>query len=296
MGINRTALIEVYGIHGEHFVVSGPGMGEQGVELARDPEGLFDEAPFTTVWQQSAFQEGATPIMSNPDPIDLVLGFHIYADESRGMNWDGVESAFFGCFHPTRPATIVVTTDSGSRSLEVVKLEKTRQDSKIDPRINGYSVMEVTLRAPYPYWRGLTHTSTFSASTAAASGTVTVFNPTDAYMWLSWAATAPAKWTIPDRDWEGSIHANRAITTPTLRAGQDLTIDTYPTRETYTAANGSNIAGRFGGVDFLYPIPPHTPRTDLPVSYVSGSTGRDNIIQARMVEDWQRAAGGAGQW
>lgn len=296
MAINRTALIEIYGIHGEHWVVSGDGMGAQGVELAQDPEGLFDEAPFTTVWQQSAYQEGASFVVSNADPIDMVLGFNIFADESKGMEWEAVESAFYGSFGVDprgELAEIVVTTNSGVRRMGVVKNEKSVQKSKYDPRLSGHSTLMLTLRGPKPRWEGLTHLSTWTANAANASGTIRVFNPTDTDMWLQWSMTGAGVWTIPDRDWAGGARLNRRITTPMLNS--PLTIDTHPLRESYTAGDGSNIAGRFGGVDFLYPVPAHTPSTGLPVSITAGMAS-GNTIQCRMVEQWQRPAGGALAW
>lgn len=285
------ALIEIVGVNGEHWTVSGEGEGDQGVILERDPEGLFDEAPFKTIWQQGATQEGATFLGSVADPIDLVLGFAIFGDEHGTLEWSDVEARFFASFSPSKPARIEVTTEVGKRTLQVVKLEKSKQVSAFDPRIAGYSRLQMTLRAPWPFWEGDTYTSTFVATAANSSGHVTVFNPTDRPLWLQWAATAPGKWTIPDYNFEGGAHAARKITTPTLSVGQDLTIDTYPRTETYTAADGSNMAGRFGGVDFLYPVPPGTPETQLPVSVTGGTVG--GMIQCRMVHHWQRAQGRA---
>ena len=58
----------------------------------------------------------------------------------------------------------------------------------------------------------------------------------------------------------------------------------------YVSADGSNIAGRFGGVMFLHPIPPHTEATQLPVKVSGGSPGAS--IALRMPRNWRRPFGG----
>lgn len=292
MSKTEVALIEIVGVNGQRWTVSGAGSGDQGVILSDDPEGLFDEAPFTSIWQQGSTQEGATFLGSSTDPIDLVLGFEIYGDEQGTLEWSDVEARFFASFSSTEPARIEVTTEVGKRVLYVLKLEKSKQLNKKDPRILGWSRLQMTLRAPWPFWEGDTYTSTFVAPSSSASGHVTVFNPTDRPVWMQWVVTAPGKWTLPDYNFEGGPWSARTITTPTLATGQDLTIDSYPRTETYTAADGSNIAGRFGGVEFLHPIPPGTPETELPV-ILSGGVGGSSMAQCRMVHYWQRPAGRA---
>lgn len=289
MSINPTVLIEIIDVNGKHWTVSGQGMGEQGVELDTDPAGLFDEAPFSSIWLQGADQEGATYQGTRIEPMDLVLGFHIFGDDAA--EWEAVDASFFAGFSPSEPATIRVTSPAGVRTLQVVKLEPAKQLSKKDPRLSGYSRTQLTLRAPWPFWEGQTTTSTFVSTSDAQSGTVTVSNPTDRPMWLQWIATAPGRWIIPDYNFKTGPGSTRKVVTPALALGQDLTIDTYPRNETYVALDGSNIAGRFGGVDFLHSVPPGTPSTTIPVSVEGGAVG--SSIQCRMVENWQRATGKA---
>lgn len=285
----QAALIEIIGVNGEHWTVSGDGMGDQGVILDIDPEDLFDEAPWTAIWQQGATQQGATLMGVSEDPIDLTLGFKVFAADN-GMPWDEVEARFYQSFHKTKPATIRVTTEAGARTLKVVKLERAKLRSKLDPRLVGGSSSIVSLRAPWPFWEGDTVTSTFTTTTtASSSGTVTVSNPTDVDIWLKWTVSAPGKWVLPDKDFEDT-GAPRLIRMQPLATGQTLTIDSYPREETYVVADGSNYAGRMGGVDFLYPVPPRTPPTALPVSVSGHSSGA--FAQVRMVQHWQRPIGG----
>ena len=287
--VGTPARIEITDIFGFTWTVSGAGAGNEGVELVEDPDGLFDEAPFKSIWQQTAFQEGATYLGHTIEPLDLVLGFDIYGDDG---DWEDIESRFYAGFAPDRVATITVTTEMEQRTLQVVKMEGTKTTSKKDPRLLHYSRITLTLRAPFPFWKGDTHLAVFKATPGIIAGQLTIFNPTDRPMWPQWSMTAPGRWKIPDFDFDNPTgqDGRRVITTPELRAGEDLTIDTYPRSERYVAANGSNIAGRFGGIDFLHPIPPHTRETKVPVEVRGGNN--DSSIQCRMVEYWSRPWGG----
>lgn len=288
LDVGIPARIEITDINGFTWTVSGTGVGTEGVELAEDPQGIFDEAPINGIWQQSAFQEGATYLGHTIEPLDMVLGFDIYGDDG---DWEDIESRFYAGFAPDKPATITVTTEMGQRSIKVVKFKSAQSKSKKDPRLLHHSKLTLTLRAPWPFWEGDTHISVFQPTTADASGTLTIYNPTDRPLWPQWTVTAPGKWAIPDHDLANptSQDHTRTITTPQLRQGEDLTIDTYPRNERYVAANGANIAARFGGVDFLYPIPPHTRPIQVPVR-AQGAAG--GAIQCRMVEYWTRPWGG----
>lgn len=290
MSVNEAALIEIVGVNGELWTVSGPGMGEQGVILADDLEALFDEAPWTAIWRQGATQEGATLEGVSPEPIDLVLSFETFSSDS-GMPWDEVEARFFQSFDTIKEATIRITDNGEARTLRVVKMTNAKMKSKKDPRLIGKATIILTLRAGWPYWEGDTYTSTFAPSGVDGvwEGEVIVSNPTDAPIYLEWSISAPGVWHIPDHDFENPESPPHQISLPPLTVGQFLTIDTYPREETYILADGTNFAGRMGGVDFLHPIPPRTPETRLPIR-VSGHTA-GAFAQARMVRHWKRPTG-----
>ncbi len=282
-----SALIEVVGADGSMWTVSGPNAGLEGVELALSPQGLIDEAPIKGVWQQSAFQEGATYLGHAIEPIDLILPFNIVSDSE---DWEDIEQRFHAAWDEVKPSYIVVTTGGERRSLEVVKYESITTKNERDPRLLQWSIMTVTVRAPWPFWVGDTVVSEAKSADETAYMTVTISNPTDRPMWLQWAVSSPGRWTIPDFDWGVGDLPNRKITTPTLTDGQDLTIDTNPMHEPYVAADGSNIAGRFGGVLFQHSVPPHTLPTDVPVKLEGGSG--DSVVQCRMIESFKRPWGG----
>lgn len=285
MKVGTPITVDVIGVDGSKWRVSGPGAGREGVELALSPQALFDEAPISGIWQQSAFQEGATYLGHTIEPIDMVLPFDIYGD--GGWDWEYIESRFHAAWDEVIPAEIVVTVNGKRRRILVQKLENIRTKSDRDPRLLQWSEMTLTVRAAWPFWQGDTLVSSASTGLSTAELFVTVTNPTDRPMWLQWALTAPGRWTIPDFDWGLGDHPTRKITTPTLTAGQALTIDTHTLREPYVAADGSNIAGRFGGVLFQHSVPPHTPPTDVPVKLESAPGG--GAVQCRMVQEWRRA-------
>jgi len=321
------AKIEIIGADGSRWVVSGPGMGEQGVELDVKPEGLINEAPIKQIWQQSAFQEGATYMGTSIEPIDLVLGFHVWDyidDNGKTHTWEEVERKFFRAFHERKKAQIAYTANNGkTRTLDVIKMESITTESDHDPRLNEYSKVVVALRAPFPYWRGETQRQDVKIEPGEAIAKFTLDNPTDTYMWPKWTMTAPGMWIIPDYDLEEipdvkvanrsiidlvselikvdddnlpnfvkvlallNKKHERAVRTPILFPGQDLTIDTYPRNETYVAANGSNIAGRMQGVDFLHPVPPGVGPVEVTAGLLR-AFDKGGLIRYEAVEYWKR--------
>lgn len=322
--------IELLGADGTTYNISGPGMGNQGVELDINPEGLISEAPITQIWQQSAFQEGSTHLGTSIEPIDLVLGFHIYDytdNYGKYHPWEEVDAKFARAIHHSKPAQIRYTPNSGKpRTLNIIKLKATETQSKHDPHLNQYSHVVATVRAPFPYWRGQTVTYSKRIDTPSADITFTVSNPTDTYMWPKWTVTAPGMWLLPDYNFEQITDTevtvkklrqvintikllsgtapeqleqhpsvveltkepdNRVVRTPFLLDGQDLTIDTYPRNETYVAADNSNIAALMQGVDFMRPIPPHTPETTITAGLIKG-TPTNNLIRLTLDHYWKR--------
>lgn len=285
------ATIEIVGVDGSSWTVSGVDQGHEGVVLDEGPQGL-QEAPRTGLWTQSAYQEGSTFMGVSVEPLDLVLAFQIWGDEE---NWADVASRFRNAWSYEEDTTIRVSSESGTRTLKVRLLEAPDRKSTKDPRLTQYSLDTYTIRAGWPFWEGDGTTSTYEctlkekpasnglgglsaairrllglepAVTKYDEGWVTVSNPTDTPLWLRWSLTAPGRWAIPDYSWQDDDDKARVIVCPTLYTDEDLSIDTYPRNEPYVSKLNTNIPGRFGGVMFLYPIPPHTRPTKIPVSYV----------------------------
>lgn len=310
---DESATIEIVGVDGSVWTVSGQGEGHEGVVLHKGAQGL-QEAPRKTVWSQSASQEGSTPQGVSIDPLDLVLAFDIYGDEE---NWSDVTSRFRNAWSYEEDTTIKYQSESGLRTLQVRMSEAPDRNADKDPRLVQYSLETYTVRAGWPFWEGEGTTDTMKCElqmkpaeniieTMAqalitlfnleplfsnyAQGTVTVSNPTDRPLWPQWICTGPGRWGIPDWSWKDDDQANRVVICPTQSDGEDLSIDTYPRSEPYVSKLNTNIAGRFGGVLFLNPIPPHTPSTEIPIFYVGHDS--DAEISVVLREYWNSPAGG----
>lgn len=283
--MKQAAVIEIIGANGDLVTVSGAGQGREGIELCSDPNGLLDEAPIKTIWQQSVFQEGATYVDTSIEPKDYVLTFDLF--DENGEDWEGVDQRFYALFEVGKPSKIVYRTDQSDRYIEVIKLEATKTVTKHDPRFIQASKMTVTLRAPNPFW--IENTVEEEAEfTASGTKNLHVQNDTDRPMFLQWAVTAPGQWEIPDVNPSEPGTVKRWVKTPVLKAGQNLTVDTHPLHETYVSQDRTNIAGLFAGVDFIGFIPPHTPEITLPVRF----TGKSGTVGVRVVEQFQRPFGG----
>lgn len=280
--------IELHGQDGSVWYIHGDRAGAQGVALLEGASGFW-EAPVTSVWMQGAFQEGATYVGYRTEPLDVVLPIAVRGDSAT--EWHINDSKFRNALgSPDEEFVLVARSVSGTRRLTLRLTEAPEIVGDYDPAVSRVSRYVVQARAGWPRWVGGTATSTWSTSSASGSGTVTIQNPTDTWVYVQWVCSAPGKWVLPDYSWPDPLISGRLITTPTLGVGQDLSIDTYPFHEHYVAADGHNIAGRFGGVLFLHPVPPHTPPTEVPVS-VTGATGGGSV-QVRIPMNFRKPRGG----
>lgn len=279
---------ELHGVNGDVLHLHGDHAAAEGVGLLVDPEGLW-EAPMSSVWMQGAFQEGASYLGFRTEPLDVILPLGVRGDGAIqwGMNDNRLRNALGD---PDSEFELVSYSPSGGRRVKLRLTDAPELAASVDPHFSGVSQYVVQARAGWPRWVGGTATSSFTASSATDSGFVTVSNPTDTPLYLQWVCEAPGRWEIPDFSWRDDEWSDRIIVTPTLGTGEDLSIDTYPAREPYTAANGSNIAGRFAGVMFLHSVPPHTPETQIPVAVTNGRSGVSCMV--RMVRNWRRPFGG----
>lgn len=308
-----SAIIEIIGVDSSSWTVSGENAGYEGVVLNEGSTGL-QEAPRTTNWQTGAHQEGSTYVGSTIEPHDMVLGFQIWGDEE---NWHDVTSRFRKAWDYDNETTIRISTESGSRDIQVRLFEAPMRDTNKDPRLVQYSLETYTVRAAWPFWEGdgTAETKKIETKEHPAGGIVDqfedfikrllqlevdapyygtteieVYNPTDRPMYLQWVCSAPGRWTLPDWSFQDDDQANRSIICPTLDTDEILSIDTYPRNEPYVTTSKTNAAGRFGGVMFLNSVPPGTPPTKLPVAYAG--TDREPEVTCVQRHYWNGPWGG----
>ncbi|MBM4508936.1 hypothetical protein GS421_03240 [Rhodococcus hoagii] len=122
----------------------------------------------------------------------------------------------------------------------------------------------------------------WETSGTSGSGTITVSNPTDVEMFQTWVLTR-GTWTVPDVSWTGrprrrtpgGLYGSRSIPLkPVTSTHGTLTIQLDPMHVMMQSANGTNVMGEVGGgYYFMHTIPPHTPKTQLPISVTGAPAG-----------------------
>lgn len=288
--LNQAALVQIVGVNGDTVTVSGPADYLDTIMLAESPQGLFSPAPMTGIWQQTAFQDGATYLGHRIEPLDATLTFDVFSDAGDYLT---AESRLLSLFAPDEYATIVVSHMGETRELQVVLLDSPVVDNKKDPAIQGYSKITVSLRAPWPFWRGETTEISFNFSNVNQSVTKRIENRSDLPVWPRWLVTG-GQAILPDYAWGKSVYGRsddrRTVRLAPVPSGVDLVVDTYPRNLTYSASNGANFAGQMGGVDFVYAIPPGAAGN---VTVTSGSPAPSRVL-LELREWWQRPYGRIG--
>lgn len=275
------------GSDGSHWDLSGPDAGEQGCEMRPKPSGLI-EPPVTTMWTKSAF--GSKYEGAKVQRRDVVFSVQIHGTDAD--DWHEVDSQFrmaLGNFD--NQFTITFVTSDGERSLKLRLLEspkayETLDYEQYDPHIYGDSTLVITAAAEQPYWDGGVApsvpgkpTSWTLSSGTMGTGVVWVQNLGDVAIWPRWTVTAPSKWVLPDRSWGQTLYnaatqdANRTVPLPQLYTGEDSHLDSNPQEEAIIAANGAPVWARWKGNGILYPIPPGTPPTAVPIALTGGVAG-----------------------
>lgn len=139
----------------------------------------------------------------------------------------------------------------------------------------------------------------YAPQTYTATGTVTVWNPTDRKLYPFWTLSAevPTAWTVPDYSfgddyWDLAVeHADRMVALRQVDPGQELTVDTYPRNERINADDESLQWARQNGIDFLYAVPPYTPPTELTIKATVVNTTQPVGAVLLMRRNWSRPWG-----
>lgn len=136
-------------------------------------------------------------------------------------------------------------------------------------------------------------------------GSLIVSNPTNCEQWLKFVAqagNAGIVWTLPDYSWGDTrfdtvatkhsvLDATRMIIMPPLILSEHIVVDT----DEMTIAGqvvsdlDTEVYLRMNGVEFLYPIPPYTQPTTMPISVTGAQAG--NLVEVRCPLSWSRPWG-----
>ncbi|MGW4240903.1 phage tail protein [Nocardia sp. NPDC004722] len=291
---NRT-LVEVEGCMGSWFTLSGPGMGEQGVILGTDVEGIWD-APVKTIWTEHAHQIGGSYAGHRYLKRDIVFG--VWIDDIDTGSWQINDSEWRKNWAYDRDSKLWITTpDSGRRYLNVRLLEQPNFKPEKDPNLLRSGKVVMTVCAGDPWWyEEQPYTDTWVlASGTSGSGYVTIDNPTDQPVWLEWILQGGARWTIPDYSFgdnsfgRADADAARRIRMPKQKPGQTFWINTDPFEDMLRDPAGSQVWSLMNGVTYNYAIPPYTKAIQLPVSVEEASPGAS--VQVRVKRNWSRPWG-----
>lgn len=274
------ARIEIFGAHGEHFVISGPGAGDQGVELMPKAHGMID-APAKSLWIPSSF--GQQFVDFKWQRRDIVFTVNIFSDEGDPEVWRSIDSKWRFAFDWVRESTIRFTLGGNYRELRVRLLEEPKAYSEgswegKDPALYASSTVVMTLAAELPFFVG---PSDFYDWDGTASGGREDFQlnvDCDVPVWPKWTLTDQATYRLPDFSWgsqefgTGIQDLGRVVQLPFLPPGAGCVANSDPRKQTLLAANRINLQGLWHGQDLLYPIQGGTYST-IPVSVANCVNG-----------------------
>jgi hypothetical protein len=271
------AKIEIFGVHGEYWCVSGDGEGVEGATLQPKLKGAID-APVTTLWVPGAF--GQSYVDFRWKRRDVVFTVTIADDGGDPEVWSTIDSRWRFSFDYVNKATIRYTTSDGYRDLHVVLLEEPKayesaQWEGKDPRLFATSTITMTVAAELPFYVGESFRFRESGVTSQEIIQVPIAVDCDIPVWPVWTLTDQANWRLPDFSWgnqeygTGIQDIGRCVEIPYLPPGAGCVADSDPRRQTLLASNRINLQGLWKGQDLLYPVAGGT-YSDIPVQ-VSGA-------------------------
>lgn len=320
-------VVELEGINGEWFTLSGPDAGDEGCYLGTGLKGIYDP-PVKVVYEEPGSYPGARYLSHRILRRDITV-LILVLDDPNGP-WADRDSYLRKALAYDRDAYLHVTTpESGHRKLTVRLGDAPDIDTGIDPHLGSVIEVKLLLISGDPFWyeddvvySAVTQRDTrfalpLAAGTSTAQEHLTIsvpdVNPTDQYVWLKWTVpgsleqvptlpwpfpagtvipwdTAPyIVWWIPDFSFEDPTYADRHLATPGLIIGEDCVIDTDPRVEQFTSASGSQVWARTNGVRFRFPVPPYTSAKDFTVTVTGCRPGQ--MITLRIPRPWSRPWG-----
>lgn len=270
MAVRGKITVQVIGVDGSTWVITGDKAPTSGVRLDQSHLGLLTDTPIETVWQSSIAEIGARYRGHSFSAREISLPVTVL--DSPTESWQSVDSRWRRAWSYTEDSTIEVIAGGRARRLKA-RLHKTPEQSleQTSGQDRGSSKMLMHLIAGDPLWYSDTVTEPWFFDGVHWTGSVTVENPTDVPMWLQWTVGSPASVILPDFSFEtregfpGYEHQDRRLVLPHLRYGHDAVVDSDPTHEQLAVVGKPNY-WMLLEKPFLYPVPPRTPPTVLPIA------------------------------
>lgn len=295
--------VELEGVNGQMFTLSGPGAGAQGVTLKTNIEGLYD-APVKPIYTSHANERGSTYQGKRDLQRDIQFGVSVLG---AAGTWEDLDSAWRLAFdYGNRTARLWVQTEKSRRYIDIAL---SREPEVVDPfkgHALGYTRIVMHCVAADPNWYDTPETFSWVAPTdttdgSTVNGTIAVpyTNPTSGPIWPQWVAQGAlgTRWIIPDysfgddRKKRAVADADRRIMMPLLISGEHLYIDTDESakHEQVRSSLDTQIYLRMNGVSFIYPIPAGRQQTNFNVSVSKAPAGVG--IQLRLIRPYSRPWG-----
>lgn len=265
--------IELTGRDGSHWVLSGPGMGQQGVTLSPNLQQFYD-APVKTLYVPGPFgEEYAGKRVQRREIV-----FSVQAWDDDPDTWRTIDSAWRWAWDYDEESTLKVTTNDGTRFLNVRLMEEPKPYYEKDPHITRDNPIVMTVTSTFPYWQEESSESVWDTLHTADRTVFPVRNDGDVPVWFRWAFTAPGLWIVPDFSWGNDLYSRgqedlgRTLPLPELRDNEHVSVDSDPRVQTIIAVNGAPVQHRWKGNDLLYPLMPGK-GADLPVQLKNAPQG-----------------------
>jgi hypothetical protein len=256
------AKIEAFGPRGEYFCISGPGAGDQGVQLMPKLTGAVD-APVKSLWTPSAF--GQSFVDFKWQRREVVFTVNVFDEEGDPLRWQEIDSKWRFAFDYVQETTLRFTHMGQYRDLKVRLLEEPKaytegQWEGKDPHLFACSTVVMTVAAELPFFVGPSDFYTWSGDDTSGRTMIQLNVDCDVPVWPKWTLTDQARWRLPDFSWgdqdygTGTQDLGRVVELPFLPKGAGCVADADPRKQTLLAANRMNLQGLWKGQDLIYPI------------------------------------------
>lgn len=289
-------VIEIEAHNKSTFSILGPDKGAEGITMGKSPSGLYEPDPTDAIYFSHAFQRGAT--LAGIEIGKRDVKFKVHAVPTEYQTWQQNASDWVRSWSFEEPNKLWMRNEYGSRYLNLSLMKHISITPELNPDKIEYAELEMTCVAGDPSWHENTVKRTLEFETDTRNGSVEtkhfeVSNPTDTPMYLQYVCQAAPKalWTLPDFSFGDNTYraavAHKARMVPLvddLMAGEHLKVNTSNEEVQVQSDLDTQVYVRMKGRQFLYPIPPNTKKTLLPVKLTNAPPGLG--IQLRMERRW----------
>lgn len=254
--------IEVHGVHGEYFCISGEGAGEQGVILQPKLTGAID-APVKSLWVPGSY--GQAFVDFRWERREVIFTVAIYSEDGDAEEWHSLDSKWRFAFDYVKETTLRFVSSDGYRDLKVRMIEEPKAYESAnwegkDPHLYAASTAVMTCAAELPFFVGPSDFYEWEGVTDFGHHFIDLAVDCDVPVWPRWTLSDQARWRLPDFSWgneeygRGIEDQGRTVELPFLPKGAGCVADSDPRVQTLLSANRMHLQGLWKGKELLYPI------------------------------------------